>query len=46
MSPVMVMEEINFKEIANGKIAARFKQVGVLIIIIVIGILISLAIKA
>jgi hypothetical protein len=42
----MVMKELDFKEIANGKIGDRFKQVAVLIGIILIGILISLAVNA
>jgi hypothetical protein len=39
----MVMKELDFKEIANGRISARLKQVAVLIGIILVGILISLA---
>jgi hypothetical protein len=37
----MVMKELDFKEIANGKISARFKQVAVLSVIILLGIILS-----
>jgi hypothetical protein len=39
--PAMVMNELDFKEIANGKISSRFKQVAVLVIIITVSILVS-----
>jgi hypothetical protein len=39
----MLMKDLDFKEIANGKISARLKQVAVLAGIILMGILISLA---
>lgn len=38
-----MMKELDFKEIANAKIASRIKQVVVLVAIILIGILISIA---
>jgi hypothetical protein len=44
--PTMVMKELDFKEIGNGKITARIKQAAVLLGIILIGILISLAFNA
>ena len=37
----MVMKELDFKEIANGKISARFKQVAVLTGVILMGIILS-----
>ncbi|MBX2955447.1 MAG: hypothetical protein KF846_04795 [Cyclobacteriaceae bacterium] len=41
-----MMKEVDFKEIANGQIASRLKQVVVLIVIILIGILISSSLQA
>jgi hypothetical protein len=41
-----MMKEIDLKEIANGKIASRIKQVVVLVAIILVGIMISLATQA
>lgn len=40
------MKDIHLKEITNAKIASRIKQVLVLIVIILIGILISIATQA
>ena len=45
MSPHMLMKDLDFKEIANGKISARLKQVAVLIGIILIGIIISVIVN-
>ena len=42
----MKMERIDFKEIANARISARIRQVVVLILTIVIGILISVSVNA
>jgi len=41
-----MMKEIDFKEIANGQITSRLKQVVVLILAILIGILISSSLQA
>lgn len=41
-----MMKEMDFREIANAKIASRVKQVGILMLIIAIGILISIATQA
>jgi hypothetical protein len=38
-----MMKEMDLKEITNARIASRFKQVLILVAIIVIGILISIA---
>lgn len=40
------MKEMDFREIANGQIASRLKQVVVLIVLILIGILISSSLQA
>jgi hypothetical protein len=37
---------MDYKEIANARIAARIKQVGVLILTIIIGILISVSVNS
>jgi len=42
----MLMKEVDFKEIANGRIISRFKQVAILAGVILVGILISMAIQA
>jgi hypothetical protein len=39
-------ERLDYKEIANAKVASRIKQMGVLILTIVIGILISVSINS
>lgn len=41
-----MMKEVDFKEIANGQITSRLKQVVVLIVVILIGILISSSLQA
>jgi hypothetical protein len=41
-----MMKEMDFKDIANVKISSRIKQVVVLVLIILIGILISNAVQA
>jgi hypothetical protein len=41
-----MMKEIDFKDIANAKIASRIKQVLILAVIILIGIMISIATQA
>lgn len=41
-----MMKEIDFKDIANAKIASRMKQVLILVATIVIGIMISIATQA
>jgi hypothetical protein len=38
-----MMKEIDLKEITNARIASRIKQVLVLVVIIIVGILISIA---
>jgi hypothetical protein len=40
------MERLDYREIANAKVTTRIKQVGVLILTIVIGILISVSINS
>lgn len=40
---VAMMKEIDLKEITNARIASRIKQVLVLVVIIIVGILISIA---
>jgi hypothetical protein len=43
--PLMLMKDLDFKEIANGKISSRFKQVAVLVGIILIGIVVSILVN-
>jgi hypothetical protein len=40
------INRIDFKDIANARISARFRQVGILILTIIIGILISISVNS
>ena len=39
------MNRLDYKEVANAKITARFKQAGILVLSIIIGILISISVN-